>query len=255
MVTIPQGQNQPETTEVVQLSEESDIICALLDFIYPRRSPPRLHPFSFVLRLSEAADKYDISAASHYIRERLTKTAITISGSALEQYALACRFGWINEARYLSQFTTLPNTRDVVERSILETLDAPSVVKLLNLHQRRSSSISSLTISYTSNNVAPEIRERQLHWENLSYEHHLTCRSQAHDRNQLFVFKLFALSEMERVSLEDCLSGFRPGFWSDSRLNGFWDDQCTKCSGKFFYRDSFAREFTRVMCLLPKIVA
>lgn len=97
MVTIPQSQEN--TTDVVQLTEESDIICALLDFIYPRRAPPKLHSFSFVSRLSEAADKYDISDASRYIRERLTKTTVTISGNALEQYSLACRSLYTGDSR------------------------------------------------------------------------------------------------------------------------------------------------------------
>ena len=172
----------------------------------------------------------------------------------MEQYALACRFGWLDEARYVPQFTTFPNTQNPIERSILEILDAPSVVKLFNLHQRRSSFISSLTISYTSNNVASETRERQLHWENLSYEHNLTCRSQAHDRNQLHIFKLVALSQLERASPADSASGFSSTFWIDSRLNGLREDKCAECSSKFFHKESLAREFMRVLGLLPKTV-
>ncbi|THG95434.1 hypothetical protein EW145_g7959, partial [Phellinidium pouzarii] len=69
MIAIPRVPSHESTKgDIVHLTEKSDITLALLDSIYPRRSPPQLEPFSFVLRLATAADKYDIFDVTSRIR-------------------------------------------------------------------------------------------------------------------------------------------------------------------------------------------
>ena len=86
---------------VVKLTESTEALDALLRFCYPVREPT-LSSIEKTLEVFHAARKYDIDEGIMWAREKLTGFA---SKEPIRVYAIACRYGWENEARIAAKET------------------------------------------------------------------------------------------------------------------------------------------------------
>ncbi|KAH8111727.1 hypothetical protein DFH11DRAFT_1745457 [Phellopilus nigrolimitatus] len=224
----------PDQQAAVKLKEDQAIVKALLDSIYPRRSPPKLHPFSFVCRLASAAGKYDILDATHRIRASISRELPASSGTSLQHYALASGQGWESDARYASRFVPPPNPENPVEKPTLESMDTKSLLKLMDLHRcRHDMAIKAMTISYDKN-AAKQTRQDHLRWEVIAKGHAGNCVSTAYDKAAWAAFQLHLLTEVDKLSPVDFEQRLKNGFWDGGELKALWDNKCTKCSKPFF---------------------
>lgn len=265
MVNIPKphasSEEQAENANVVHLEEDRDIIKDLLDVIYPRRPmlDIRNQSISYISRFAEAADKYDILDAVQNLRHMLTLNVAEFPGTFLEKYVLACSYGWKDEARHLSQFCPPYNTQ--LHRETFKSLSSVSLLDLLDLHQtRKEMMMSALHISYQTT-IADEIRLKTLRWECLGLHGALSstsqaCRSLNHDKGLWHLLKFHVLAELEKRSPVEARSrlGEGGGFWNERSLNPVWEDECNKCSTKFFTRGVLEREFGRIVERMPMTI-
>ncbi|TCD61888.1 hypothetical protein EIP91_007792 [Steccherinum ochraceum] len=86
---------------VVTLTESSEALDALLRFCYPVREPS-LSSIEKTLEVFHAAKKYDIDEGIMWAREKLAGFA---AKEPIRVYALACRYGWEEEARIAAKET------------------------------------------------------------------------------------------------------------------------------------------------------
>lgn len=258
MLTLP----QPSSTaglanqNAVQLQEEAEIISDLLDSMYPRRPELdiRRKTIAYIIRLSAAADKYDVADVNRNLKKMMMTDTDNFPGLPLERYILASSRGWTNEARSVSQYCPPPNAN--LYRDSLTSLDTTSLLNFMSLHQyRKDMMLRALSISYQTNQ-SEEVRHKSLRWECLgphgSPFH--GCRSNNHDKGVWHIFKLNALLELEKYSPIEAKDRFGEdsAFWT--RLTPLWDDECGKCETKFFISAMVRKEFARILNILPTMV-
>ena len=107
MFTFPQPPNQNQTEQpdipVVDVPDSPEVLDAILRFIYPGVESPEFQNLSLLPVLLSAADKYNIASMSLTLREALTKF---LPGDSFSVYAIACRFGFLEEAREAAMVST-----------------------------------------------------------------------------------------------------------------------------------------------------
>lgn len=86
---------------VVNLTESTEALDALLRFCYPVREPT-LSSIEKTLEVFHAAKKYDIDEGIMWAREKLAGFA---AKEPIRVYALACRYGWEREAKIAAKET------------------------------------------------------------------------------------------------------------------------------------------------------
>ncbi|TDL26620.1 hypothetical protein BD410DRAFT_529535 [Rickenella mellea] len=118
-----------ETQEdAIPIGESSLVTKAMLDIIYPGESDPSLptRGFKIFRRLLSAAERFRIIRVNDYLR--LLTTTSRFDNKPLEVYALACAFGWEDEAHWLSLKTlSLDLKTQICE--YLESLGRKSLVQ------------------------------------------------------------------------------------------------------------------------------
>ncbi|TDL26618.1 hypothetical protein BD410DRAFT_529462, partial [Rickenella mellea] len=202
--------------EALPMGESSQIIKTILDIIYPHDVYPMLPSatFAFVRRLLSAAERFDFMRVTHHVR-LLTKME-PFASRPLEVYALACIYGWAEEAHTLSlQTLNLDlSSRDYVD--ILKSIDSASLYNLFQLRWRRKQHILQVAQMLADHDI-----ERI--WTCL-------CRSIDETIHEMWDYlRLIIREEMDKFPDG---SGLRcPEFWRQDGLRGLWDSKCPACGG------------------------
>ncbi|KLO11115.1 hypothetical protein SCHPADRAFT_942308 [Schizopora paradoxa] len=136
--------NSEKSSEAIPLSEKSDILCLLLDIIYPGRGLSKdLDIFSQrpVLPLLKAAGlaavKYDMASALKSIRAFLVSEEVVSKYNAVQLYGIAWDLDFIDEAKQLSTETLKLNLNTLGNEEFLEDMNVAGVLKLQKLHRQR----------------------------------------------------------------------------------------------------------------------
>ena len=110
MFSFPQppdeNQKEPHGIPAVDVPDSPEVLDVILRFIYPGVEPPKFTDLSILSGLLSAADKYNIVSMQPVLRDAL-KTFIP--NEPFRVYILACRFGFLEEAKAAAKASTLGN--------------------------------------------------------------------------------------------------------------------------------------------------
>ncbi|KAI5117144.1 hypothetical protein M0805_000071 [Coniferiporia weirii] len=255
MTSLPQkGPVDAENSEdnAIHLAEDKELLKALLDIIYPGRHPSDIASSSFATQLAAAGEKYDMPDVAAFIRNEISKS--TFPGSALDAYVLACRFGWMEEARTVSSRTLNVDLRSDTSRQLLKQLDGSSLLKLLDLHRRRRELVlEALNLEYNTPSLEVQAG-RKLSWPALTPAHSAKgCQYFEHNKTFWTALKYYVSEELEVNALGDTLRD--PAFWNSAKVAPLWADVCNQsCRLAFFKKRGLISEFCRIIDVLPKCI-
>ncbi|CAL1695988.1 unnamed protein product [Somion occarium] len=132
LYTLPQNEAS-SSTETIYMDESSDTLAILLSIAHGQ-DVPQLKDMDEVESAIHAAEKYDMPGVLNYIRQGLLRFA---EQHPVRVYALACRWGWIDEAKVASTHTV---KLDLLSSSVLPSLnamDSADLARLMFLHRQR----------------------------------------------------------------------------------------------------------------------
>lgn len=133
MFSLPQD-STPSTPVVIHLEEDVQVLESLLRMIC---GLPILRPDSYdtVDSLLYAAEKYDMPGPASIIRHLVMTPPLT--DEPLRLYAIACRYGWEEEAKIASEGTLQYDLHAPEHRSSLQRLGTEAILNLFELHRSR----------------------------------------------------------------------------------------------------------------------
>lgn len=133
MFSLPQ-KCAPTTADVIYMDEDPAILESLLRMAC---GLPIIPPTNYdtVDALLYGAEKYDMPGPISIIR-MLVMTPLLLN-QPLRLYAVACRFGWEEEAKYASMETLTLNLHSEACRPSLQALSTTALLDLLALHRDR----------------------------------------------------------------------------------------------------------------------
>lgn len=141
MFTLPQAPSQDvsqKAVPVIPVSETKDVLEPLLRFVYPIPDPT-LHSLDELEPVLAAAVKYEFDAVAASLRAFLISSPF-LHASPVEVYAIACRYGLMDEAKIASRHTLGVDLLKLegIATDSLKSMVAIDYHRLLVLHKRRS---------------------------------------------------------------------------------------------------------------------
>ena len=107
MFTFPQpsnrNQNRKTPIPTVDISNPPEVLDTILRLIYPGVEPPKISDISILAALFSAADKYNVTSIYPVLRVSL-KTFLPSDSFGV--YFIACRFGFLEEAKEATRVST-----------------------------------------------------------------------------------------------------------------------------------------------------
>lgn len=237
--------------EAILVSEDSETLASLLDFIYPSDAPSLPKPATLKAAdvLVEVADKYNMprviaSLRSIALGEEKYRT------SPIDLYALACKWKWKDVAEVASTETLKFNLNADECIDKLKHLDGVDFGKLLKLHAQRKRQIV-LCLSPLHHQPAILGPSPQPHYANCTCVEEMIEFGDPHeveDSQRLTTNSAYAAHKI----LEDFLSGalerrplgdhLVPNTFSHPMFDFARNIECPFCKTKYFSLDSIAAD-------------
>ena len=195
---------------------------------------------------------------------------------ALEAYALACRYGWMEEAQMVSARTLLgrvgdepgpkrsrvyPHSNDF-EGNILfsdeavrifEGVDASAVLRLVRLHEARRQGILAALDSLRFFSDAIKINYRDVRDTRSPENHQCPCSIPSFSIASFDTAKLIISRELTRRPLGDTVCS--KAFWDQHAMEKLlFEDRCGRCGTAYFDKLGLMSEVKRVIERLPLTV-
>lgn len=136
MYTLPQNASltEDQPAEVIYVDEDSQTLEGLLRMACGL-SIPRLDSYDTIEPILYAAEKYDMSGPLSIVRALLGTPPFL--SDPLRLYAIACRYGWQEEAMMASRATLTLNVHAPEQRGTLQKLGTDALLNLFALHRTR----------------------------------------------------------------------------------------------------------------------
>ena len=134
MFKLPQPSLEASAIQTIDVADPPRALDIILRFIYPSENTPVIDDFALLSEVLIVADKYDIAVARSRLRRSLEELAKT---EPLKVYAIASRFGFENEMKIASSYTTsihLPGLVELPEE--FKFVSAVEYHRLIRLHER-----------------------------------------------------------------------------------------------------------------------
>lgn len=135
---LSQSRGSPPLAEI-HVSESSEIIAGLLSMISGQEIP-NFHTLEFLQDVLYTAEKYEMVGPISIIRLAIVKPAF-LDKYPVRVYGIACKMGWIEEAKLASTKTLAIDllAHDAVKD--LSAVESPHLAALFLLHRRRRDSL------------------------------------------------------------------------------------------------------------------
>ena len=131
------GHGHAGQTETLFMDESADTLAVLLSVAHGQ-DVPSLDSITEVETVIHAAEKYDMPGVLNYVRQGLLRF---VRQEPVRVYALACRWGWIEEAKTASSHTVGLDLLSPTLRPSLSVMDSDDLARLLYLHRKRRDSL------------------------------------------------------------------------------------------------------------------
>ncbi|KAK0447752.1 hypothetical protein EV421DRAFT_159198 [Armillaria borealis] len=136
MFMLPQPEATSGTPPVVDMIESSNVVFALLQFIYPVPNPV-ISTLNKLVPVLIAAKKLDVDVAIDSLRKQLVLSD-HLENEPLRVYAIAARFDLQEELKIAAKYTLKKNVLDCPLSEDLKHITAYDYHRLLDLHRRHS---------------------------------------------------------------------------------------------------------------------
>ncbi|TFK53932.1 hypothetical protein OE88DRAFT_1654334 [Heliocybe sulcata] len=235
--TPPPSHPHTASSDVIRLDEDADTLEGLFRMICGQPIP-RLDSYDVIEPLLYAAEKYDMPGPISIIRALVMTPALL--EEPLRLFAIACRYGWEDEARLASAQTLTLNIHEPQHRPHLQKLGTDALLDLFSLHRERRERLRQRL------NEAPFIDDRGP----------ATCTACGYsiDYHTWRELKYKIIMEMDERPLGDQIC--TPGLieWREARA--CWDARCTNvgCSRVLYDKVETARVIKECIDQLPTTV-
>ncbi|KAG5654172.1 hypothetical protein H0H81_006554 [Sphagnurus paluster] len=141
--TLPQPEADDTIMPVMEMEEDADTLALLLGLCYPVSvcAPPRLRTLRDLRMVMKAAVKFEMDGIQQHLRTLLVEPRF-IEQQPLRVYAIACRYGWIKEAREAAR-NTLRYPADTPLVDELELISGGTYHRLLQYRKECGETASS----------------------------------------------------------------------------------------------------------------
>ncbi|KAH9945683.1 hypothetical protein B0H21DRAFT_425073 [Amylocystis lapponica] len=134
MFSLPQRSEPLASPEALNVDEDSATLEGVLRMVCGL-SIPCLDSYDTIEPILQAAEKYDMAGPMSIVRALVMTPPLL--ADPLRLYAIACRYGWRDEARMASQYTLTLNLHAPEHRVSLEKLGTHSLLSIFELHHGR----------------------------------------------------------------------------------------------------------------------
>ena len=144
MFSLPRPSSPPLDFDIIDVEDPPRAVELTLRFIYPC-PPPKIDDLTLLSEALAFADNYDIESARSQLRPSLMAFAETES---LRVYAIACRFGFVEEMKRASSYTTsihLPGLAKLPDE--FRFIPAAEYDRLTLLHARYRKEFEAIALS------------------------------------------------------------------------------------------------------------
>ncbi|KZS99754.1 uncharacterized protein LAESUDRAFT_732904 [Laetiporus sulphureus 93-53] len=235
MFSLPPRGDSPSAADAIYLDEDTATLESLLQMI-SGLPIPAFESYAVVEPLLLAAEKYDMPGPMSIVRALVMTPSFL--AEPLRLYAMACRYGWHDEARVASQKTLTIDLHAPEHRPTLLKLRTPALLSLIELHHARREAlrqrlndppfVNDDTDTFCSN--CGEIVEYHT-WRELKY---------------------VIILEMDVRPIGDTICGSGLLEWSAART--CWDARCASCSRVLYDKNETLRVIRECIDQLPTTV-
>lgn len=242
LYTLPQssssngGHHGDNTAETLFMDESADTLTVLLSVAHAQ-DVPSLDSISHVETVVHAAEKYDMPGVLSYVRQGVLRF---VRQEPVRVYALACRWGWIEEAKMASSHTVGLDLLSSSIRPTLNIMDSEDLARLLHLHRRRRDCL----------------RER-LDSEEVFYANVIPSRCQNPTCNAEVIHDKWHQLKYRWVTAIDCepaLFASRTALLEGSEVLEVINFKCARCIKKQYNTESTLANLRNLLDELPQTV-
>ncbi|KAH9946682.1 hypothetical protein B0H21DRAFT_742628 [Amylocystis lapponica] len=134
MFTLPQSAADGSADIVLDVDEPSDVLVGLLTMVNGA-GLPSLDSIDLVEGILNAAEKYDMPGPMSIIRKLIISPPLI--STPLRVYEIACRLGWIDEAKMASTHTLTMDLCAAEHLDDLSRMHGRDLPRLMSLHRHR----------------------------------------------------------------------------------------------------------------------
>ncbi|EMD32083.1 hypothetical protein CERSUDRAFT_119067 [Gelatoporia subvermispora B] len=234
MFTLPQ-KAPADPLEPIYVGEDASALEGLLRMICGLPIP-KLDTYEVIEPILDAAEKYDMPGPLSIIRALVMTPALL--GDPLRLYAMACRYGWHEEARTASQCTLSLNLHAPEHRPMLQKLRTDALLNLIELHHGRREALRDRL------NDPPFVNDQG----------DATCShcGQPVDYHTWRELKYSIIFEMDRRPLGDTIVSAGLLDWPTSRA--CWAAKCNNCDRVLYDKKETLRVIRECIDQLPATV-
>lgn len=217
---INMGPEQASPNEAIKLPEDREIIKGLLDIIYPDKPPLSSIPdFARFKDLCYAAEKYEMIGVLSTLR--LVLQSVGKCYPTLPAYALAARYEWKDELRWLSTKSLSINLFSPEWMADIRGIPSDKLMELMCLHrERRDLMVASVKYNQT--------QRLSIRWADATSDKKGCPHFQTYV-HRLTVLEHPILEEMERHPDGSTIRESK--FWDRAEFKRIWSAKCKICGG------------------------
>lgn len=236
MFTLPQRSDSPASSDVVIYADEDATTLEGLLRMISGLPIPRLDSYDIIEPILHAAEKYDMPGPASIVRA-LVMTPPLLS-EPLRLYAIACRYGWQQEAQMASRYTLTLDLHDPAQRSSLNKLGTDALLNLFQLHHDRR---ETLRRRLDDPPFVSDGRDR-------------TCSNcgQVVDYHTWRELKYVVILELDKRPSGDTVCSEEFSEWPAARA--CWDARCSHCEKVLYDKKETLRVIRECIEQLPKSV-
>ena len=146
MFGLPQPPSETLVIHTIDVTDPPRALEVILRFIYPSADMPVVKDLTHLSEVLIVADKYDIAVARSRFRKSLEEVAKV---EPLRVYAIACRFGYENEMKVASSYTTsihLPDLDELPDE--FKSISATEYHRLIHLHKKYRKAVAIIAATF-----------------------------------------------------------------------------------------------------------
>ena len=160
MFGLPQPPSETLAIHTIDVTDPPRALEVILRLIYPSADMPVVKDLTLLSEVLIVADKYDIAVAQSRFRKSLEGVAKT---EPLRVYAIACQFGYENEMKVASSYTTsihLPDLDELPDE--FKSISATEYHRLIRLHKKYRKAVVAATFDSPALEVPMRIDFRRV---------------------------------------------------------------------------------------------
>ncbi|KAG6908886.1 hypothetical protein DXG01_002864 [Tephrocybe rancida] len=147
--TLPQPADDSDDVPIMEMQEDRHTLEMILGLCYPIsvQEPPRFTTLRDLRRAIQAANKFEMEGVQRHLKKVLVESRF-IESQPLQVFAVACRHGWLEEARVAARYS-LRHPMDTTLFEELELITAGTYRRLMQYRKECGEAGASEVLRHT----------------------------------------------------------------------------------------------------------